>query len=172
MPVTKRDLEVIDRWHRNQGVTKMPDKKMDKSREGNLNRLKHGIFADRMLEEDERGMFDAVIEKLHLDFQFNKSSDFIQVELIGVYMVKLARAEAGGNESAADSLDRRIRAHMRDLKTTKMAREGEEAKGSQTTPADWASELLKKGAEKIVEEQQALTKSSKKPKKSADKTKK
>ncbi len=68
-------------------------------------------------------MFDVIIERLHQDFQFNKSSDFIQVELVGVYSVKLVRAQMEGNTQAAESLDRMIRCHMKDLKTTKVARE-------------------------------------------------
>jgi hypothetical protein len=63
------------------------------------------------------------------DFQFNKSSDFLRVELVGVYFAKLVRAQMEGNVQAAESLDRMIRCHMQDLKTTEIAREGEEPKG-------------------------------------------
>jgi len=55
------------------------------------------------------------VEKLYGDFQFNKSSDFLQVELIGVYSVKLMRAQMAGDTDAAERLDRMIRAHMREL---------------------------------------------------------
>ena len=55
---------------------------------------------------------------------------------------------------------------MKDLKTTKIAREGEEPKGPQTSPAEWAAELLEK-----VSEMGATKKASrKKPKKSSDNT--
>jgi hypothetical protein len=40
-----------------------------------------------------------------------------------------------------------IRCHMKDLKTTKIAREGEEPQGPQTSPAEWAAALLEKVAE-------------------------
>jgi hypothetical protein len=82
------DKEALDRWHRNQGKAK-PPKRATGAQEGNKNRLKHGIFADRCLTPEEKQMFDVLIERLHQDFQFNKSSDFIQVELVGVYSVKL-----------------------------------------------------------------------------------
>ena len=88
-----------------------------------------------------------IIERLNQDFVFNKSSDFLQVELVGVYSVKLVRAQIEGNTQAAESLDRMIRCHMKDLKTTKIAREGEEPKGPQTSPAEWAAALLEKVAE-------------------------
>ena len=48
----------------------------------------------------------------------NKSSDFLQVELVGVYSVKLVRAQIEGNTDAAEKLDRMIRCHMKDLKTS------------------------------------------------------
>jgi hypothetical protein len=150
-----KDKEHLDRWHRNQGKTEAP-KNRGGAPEGNKNRLKHGIFADRCLTPEERQMFDVLIEHLHQDFQFNKSSDFIQVELVGVYSVKLVRAQMEGNTQAAESLDRMIRCHMKDLKTTRIAREGDEPKGPQTSPAEWAAELLDKVSE--VAEQQPVKK--------------
>jgi hypothetical protein len=99
------------------------------------------------LTPEEKVMFDAIIDRLNQDFEFNKSSDFLQVELVGVYSVKLVRAQIEGNTDAAEKLDRMIRCHMKDLKTTKIAREGEEPKGPQTSPAEWAAALLEKVAE-------------------------
>ena len=138
MSPSKSDKENLDRWHRNQGKTK-PPKRPTGAPEGNKNRLKHGIFADRCLTPEEKQMFDVLIERLHQDFQFNKSSDFIQVELVGVYSIKLVRAQMEGNVQAAESLDHMIRCHMKDLKTTKVAREGEEPKGPTTSPSEWAA---------------------------------
>jgi len=40
-----------------------------------------------------------------------------------------------------------IRCHLKDLKATKIAREGEEPKGPETTPAEWASALLERWTE-------------------------
>jgi len=40
-----------------------------------------------------------------------------------------------------------IRCHLKDLKATKIAREGEAAGGPETTPAEWATALLEKLAE-------------------------
>ncbi len=167
MGIAKRDKQDLDRWHRNQGPTNHEEVKSKAgAKEGNLRTLKHGIFADRCLIPEEKVMFDSIIEKLHEDFQFNKSSDFLQVELVGIYSVKLVRAQIEGNTQAAESLDRMIRCHMKDLKTTKIAREGEEPKGSQTSPAEWASALL----EKVSEAAAQKTASVKKPKKSSDNT--
>jgi hypothetical protein len=165
MPLSKPDKAILDRWHRNEGKTE-PPKRGAGAPEGNQYRLTHGIFADRCLTPEEKVMFDVIIERLNQDFVFNKSSDFLQVELVGVYSVKLVRAQIEGNTQAAESLDRMIRCHMKDLKTTKIAREGEEPKGPQTSPAEWASALL----EKVSEAAAQKTASVKKPKKSSDNT--
>jgi len=146
MPLSKPDKAILDRWHRNEGKTE-PPKRGAGAPEGNQYRLTHGIFADRCLTPEEKVMFDVIIERLNQDFVFNKSSDFLQVELVGVYSVKLVRAQIEGNTQAAESLDRMIRCHMKDLKTTKIAREGEEPQGPQTSPAEWAAALLEKVAE-------------------------
>ena len=138
MALNKPDKETLDRWHRNEGKTE-PPRRGPGAPEGNQNRLRHGIFADRCLTPEEKVMFDAIIDRLNQDFEFNKSSDFLQVELVGVYSVKLVRAQIEGNTDAAEKLDRMIRCHMKDLKTTKIAREGEEPKGPQTSPAEWAA---------------------------------
>ena len=149
MALNKPDKETLDRWHRNEGKTE-PPRRGPGAPEGNQNRLRHGIFADRCLTPEEKVMFDAIIDRLNQDFEFNKSSDFLQVELVGVYSVKLVRAQIEGNTDAAEKLDRMIRCHMKDLKTTKIAREGEEQKGPQTSPAEWAAALLEKdGFEKV-----------------------
>lgn len=143
MAMNRRDMEELDRWHRNEGKTAPPKKRMGPP-EGNLNPMKHGIFANKCLDAEERQSFDELIERLYQDFEFNKSSDFLQLELVAIYSVKLMRAQAEGNVDAAQKLDMMIRAHMKDLKATKIAREGDQPKGPQTTPADWATELLEK----------------------------
>ncbi|MEN6521128.1 MAG: hypothetical protein ABFD46_08270 [Armatimonadota bacterium] len=134
-----RDQAGSSRWRRNSGATGKGG-----APEGNTNALKHGIYADRFLSPEEKPLFDAIIAQLHEDFVFNKSSDFMQVELVAVYFLKLGRAQEAGDWDAAERLDRMIRCHLKDLKATKIAREGEEPKGAETTPAEWATALLEK----------------------------
>lgn len=112
--------------------------------EGNSNSLRHGIYANRFLSDEEKPLFESIIAKLYQDFVFNKSSDFIQVELVGMYFLKLGRAQEQGDWDAAEKLDRMIRCHLKDLKATKISREGEQPKGPDTTAADWATALLEK----------------------------
>jgi len=139
--IGSRDSDGMDRWNRN------TEKRRGGARKGNTHALKHGIYADRFLTPDEKPLFDAIIAQLQEDFVFNKSSDFIQVELVAVYFLKLGRAQEAGDWDAAERLDRMIRCHMKDLKTTKMTREGTEPPKSETTPAEWATALLEKLAE-------------------------
>jgi hypothetical protein len=133
----KKDLAVHDTWARTSGSPR----KMGPP-QGNLNSMRHGIFANRFLSEEEKPLFESIIGQLYQDFVFNKSSDFMQVELVAVYFLKLGRAQEAGDWEAAERLDRMIRCHMKDLKTTKIAREGEQPKGPETSPAEWATALL------------------------------
>lgn len=108
---------------------------------GNLNALTHGFFAKRILNEDEQRLFDGIVAHLHADFVLNESSDLIAVEAIGLALVQYSRAMQAGNAQAAETFDRMVPSHLKDLKATKIAREGE-AVSLQTTPAEWATALL------------------------------
>lgn len=159
----KVEQENLETWHRLEGKTE--PKRGPGAPEGNLNPMRHGIFANRCLDEEERTLFREVIDSLYQDFEFNRSSDFIQIEFIGINTVKYMRAVAEGNMDAAQKLDSMIRANMKDVKMTKIAREGDQPKGPQTTPADWASDLLKKSGGKRVVKQAAKKAAPKKRKK-------
>jgi len=111
---------------------------------GNLNALKHGFFAKRILNEKEQRLFDEIVAQLHEDFVLNNSSDLIAVETMGLALVQLSRAMKGGNVQAAETFDRMVRSHLRDLKATKIAREGETASNLNTSPAEWATAILEK----------------------------
>jgi hypothetical protein len=150
--IGKHDAGQLDRWHRN-AASEQEVRKAAKARTGkgaapgNQNSLVHGIYADRFLSSEERPLFETIIGQLYQDFVFNKSSDFMQVELVAVYFLKLGRAQESGDWDAAERLDRMIRCHLKDLKATKIAREGDAAQGPETTPAEWATALLEKLAE-------------------------
>ena len=150
--IGKHDAGQLDRWHRN--ATSQPEilataevQTRRNPYEGNQNSLVHGIYADRFLSPEERPLFEAIIGQLYQDFVFNKSSDFMQVKQVAVYFLKLGRAQEAGDWDAAERLDRMIRCHLKDLKATKIAREGEVPRGPGTTPAEWATALLEKVAE-------------------------
>jgi len=116
-----------------------------------LNNLKHGIFANRILDAEEQERFDAVVERVRKDFPLNSSSDVIAVEAMGMAFIRYCRAMREGNADAAEKLDRIVRGHLKDLKATKIAREGG-APTLKTTPAEWATQLLEdvKAADKAA----------------------
>lgn len=143
--LSKENTTYLNRWRRSEGSAE--GQKRVGAPDGNLNPMKHGIFANKCLDEEERVLFREVIDRLYQDFEFNRSSDFIQLEFIAINTVKYMRAIQDGNTDAAQKLDFMIRAHMRDLKATKLAREGDQPRGQQTTPADWAADLLSKSDE-------------------------
>lgn len=120
---------------------------------GNMNRLRHGIFSNKVLEKDEVELYQAIIDALHDDFTLNRSSDVIQCELVAVNYVKLARAYAANDFENVERLDKIVRQHLKDLKATKASREGTEPAKKQTTPAEWATALL----EKVTEAKEELS---------------
>jgi len=120
--LNEKDKQHLDRWHRAEGTAKPP--KRTGAPENNLNPMTHGIWANQCLNDEERELFREIIQRLWNDFEFNKSSDFLQVELVAVYSVKLVRAQINGDMDASEKLDRMIRCHLKDLKATKIARGG------------------------------------------------
>ena len=81
--------------------------------------LKHGIYADRFLKPDEKPVFDSIIAHLQGEFELNRSSDFIQIELVAVFLMRLGRAYETGDWDAVEKLDRMVRCHLKDLRTAK-----------------------------------------------------
>ena len=132
----------MDCWQRNEG--KAEPKRRVGAPEGNQGPMTHGIFANKCLDKKERVLFQEVIDWLYTDFEFNRSSDFIQIEFIAINTLKYTRAIAEGNMDAAQKFDAMIRANMKDVKMTKSSRESEQPTGPKTTPAEWAADLLQK----------------------------
>ncbi len=145
MGLNEKDKQHLDRWHRAEGTAKPP--KRTSAPENNLNPMTHGIWANQCLNDEERELFREILQRLWNDFEFNKSSNFLQVELVAVYSVKIVMAQINGDMDASEKLDRMIRCLLKDLKATKIAREGEAGSGPETTPAEWATALLEKLAE-------------------------
>ena len=121
MAVNKKDQQNLDTWHGAEGKAEPPNRVG--APQSNLNPMTHGIWANQCLDDSERELFREIIERLWNDFVFNKSSDFLQVELVAVYSVKLVRAQINGDMDAAEKLDRMIRCHLKDLKATRRREE-------------------------------------------------
>ena len=134
------------------------------AQEGNKGNFRHGIFSNSFLTEEERQQFQAIISQLYQDFVFNKSSDFYQVEIVALYMLKLRRAMELEDYDSAEKLDRLLRAHLRELKTTKLTREGDKPAGPETSPAEWATALLEKARSLDMASQEKVAKPPKRKK--------
>jgi hypothetical protein len=71
MTLSRTEEAGIKRWRRNEGAYK--PKKGPGPPEGNLNPMKHGIFANQCLDDEERESFDELIQRLYQDLEFNLS---------------------------------------------------------------------------------------------------
>jgi len=134
-----RELEEVERFRRNTAEARRRGPPL-----GHQNGRKHGVYVTNFLNDEERRSFEAILARLQNDFEFNESSDLIQAELVAIYFLRLDRAQALGDFDAAAKIDGLIRAHFKDLKTTKLAREGDQPKKAEGTPADWATKVLEK----------------------------
>ena len=140
-PLARRKAEQLERWTQNTG--RVPGQG---GQPGNVNGIKHGVFADRFMSESEREIFEEMMTRFHEEFILNRSADFVQLEFAGIYMLQLARAILVGDWETASKIDGLLRANLKDLKATKRTREGEGTPQTTMSPAEWATELLGKVA--------------------------
>lgn len=165
--LSKKELDRIERFRRNTAAQRQESAvRTAGAQPGNGFALKHGAFACKFLDTEEMALFDALIIRLRDDFHFNDSSDFMQLELAAMYFIQLARAQATGDQGLVCQIDQLLRNHLKDLKVTKISREGDAPHRSETTPAEWASALLLKWRES----QKPSCRKSKNTKKTSDNT--
>jgi hypothetical protein len=148
--VSKRVQQTIATLHTS--IAELPSAQSEWM-QGNLHALKHGIFANRIMDERELEIFTAIIAQLEEDYVFNRSVDFIQLELVGIYFLQLGRAILAERWDAADTIDRMLRSHLKELKATKRVREGDGPIHPGTTPAEWATDLLERLAAQPVNQE-------------------
>lgn len=133
-------------------VEAMKEKKQDLI--GDQPDLNHGFLASELLDDIEMKTFKRILGRMYKDFTFNKSSDFYAVELVALNLMLYRRAARDMNMKAVEAFDRTIRLHLKDLKATKITREGETV-NVKTTPAEWAAALV----EHVREEERVARKS-------------
>ena len=102
----------------------------------------HGAYVDRVLDEHEQQIYDAFLAEMRQDFELNNSSDEVQVLMAAMAFVQFCRAQQACTEAPSETYARIIRANLKDLKATKLAREGETSSNLNTSPAEWATALL------------------------------
>lgn len=109
----------------------------------NLNRLIHGAYVARVLNDEEQRIRSAFLDEIRRDFALNASSDEVAAQMAAMAFIQFLRAEKAGKEAAAAAHARIVRNCLRDLKATKSTRE----RGTvdlKTTPAEWATALVAK----------------------------
>ncbi len=123
----------------------------------NKNAMTHGAYVNKLLNEEEKMLFDEYFQKLNEDFVLNSSSDRMSAELACLYFVRWIRAVKGDNAEAMYKIDSLLRNQLKDLKATRDKREAEYIRWG-TTPAEWAANFMeeyrKKQAAKKLEDGQ------------------
>ena len=109
---------------------------------GNQHARKHGVFAAHFLDEDENESFVKLRERFSEDYPSETAADETALDLVCVYLLRLGRAIKSGEVDYIVKLDGTVRNHLRDLKATRITREGDKPAGPDSTPAEWASSLL------------------------------
>jgi len=138
----KREQEELARL-RGQQVGRTP-KRLDNLR-GNTYARKHGVFAAYFIDEDEKESFARLRERFSEDYPSETAADETALDLVCFYLLRLGRAIKAGEVDYIVKLDGTVRNHLRDLKATRITREGDKPTGPDTTPAEWASSLLASG---------------------------
>ncbi|MHB9023453.1 MAG: hypothetical protein ACYC7E_04680 [Armatimonadota bacterium] len=148
-PLNRDEAERLGRWTRSTGRQPGDPPPVKRALSGPL---EHGIFAFRMLGEEEKVLFSEIIASFLDEFKLNHSVDFVQLELSGIYCLQLVRAIMAENWEAAERIDRLLRHHLDDLKVTKRAREGDGAVDARMSPMDIALSLLARAKARQAEE--------------------
>jgi len=109
--------------------------------------IEPGFLAFDILNEAERKAFLGMVDEMCDDYNPSVPSDFHEIELLATCTILFHRAINRGSMKAVSALERMVRLGMRDLKSGKTA--GQRAAGAgkkqrETTPAEWASALLKR----------------------------
>jgi hypothetical protein len=107
---------------------------------GNLSGMTHGAYVKRLLDEQDRELFDQTLEAIRRDFDLNDSTDQMQAAMAAFYFTRWYRAIEGKADAAIESFDVLLRKQLESLKTTRAQRDT--GGGPQTTPAEWAVALL------------------------------
>lgn len=141
--VNEKEKTMLARLHRTEAA--VPDTM--KPNGNSLAQIKHGVLANSILSVEERALFYALVDRFEADYELNDSADFMQVELVNLYFLQLGRAIKAKDWENAERIDRVLRGHLREMKATKRAREGDAGgAGENQSPAEWASALLERVA--------------------------
>ncbi|MHB9124560.1 MAG: hypothetical protein ACYC4F_01275 [Armatimonadota bacterium] len=119
IPVAEYERRTVEQLHRLNVNRTGPG-----APEGNTNRMKHGIYSNRLLSDEEHMIFVELVHRLRDDFGLSESADIMLAELAVIYFVKLGRALELSDFNAARKLDSMMRGHLKDLRHIKEDADG------------------------------------------------
>lgn len=112
--------------------------------DGAVAALKHGVLANQLLDQEERRVFYALIERFEADFTLNTSADYMEVELVTLYFIQLFRAVRAEEWESVQRIDGMLRSHLREMKASKRSRESDETQRQTLSAGEWTADLLAK----------------------------
>jgi hypothetical protein len=108
---------------------------------GNKAAVKHGAYATVFVTREERDQFLALRQEIAREFKKETGPDTAMLDAAALLFMRHGRAVIAGEQDLANKTMASILAMLDRLKATRASREGDRP-AYETTPAEWASELL------------------------------
>jgi len=108
---------------------------------GNKAAVKHGAYATVFVTCEEREQFLALRQEIAREFKKETGPDTAMLDAAALLFMRHGRAVVAGEQDLANKTMASILAMLDRLKATRASREGDRP-AYETTPAEWASELL------------------------------
>ncbi|HOV74830.1 MAG TPA: hypothetical protein PK967_12745 [Candidatus Hydrogenedentes bacterium] len=113
---------------------------------GNKAAVKHGAYASSFVTPEERERFLAVRHELAREIKKELGPDTIMLDMAALLVIRHGLAFGSGQHTIAAQMLTQVLNLFDRLKVTKLARETGAGGGPETSPAEWASDLLAEAA--------------------------
>ena len=107
-----------------------------------LNALRHGIYADRFLDENEPQVFGDLMARLRQDFDLEEGSNLAEAEALAMAYIQFCRAITAGDAAAAQRFSRAVAAHTKRFRGVRPKVRRSSGQRKMLSPAEWATALL------------------------------
>lgn len=104
-----------------------------------------------LLFDEERPIFERYWKSFWGEMELQGPADMMAVELVCVYLCHVRRCVFACDYENVERLDRMIQGHLKGLKATRMAREGETQNHRHVvgSPAEWAATLVQRHRQQL-----------------------